>query len=57
MKTFDKVTVFLIIFGCAALSFIADPMEYLGACFLYVVLLGGVKLMIHEIYGADDEQP
>lgn len=50
MQPFSKLTIFLVLAGCGALSFIKDPIEYLGACFVYAVLLGVGKLFIAEIY-------
>lgn len=50
MRPFSKTNVFFVILGCIALNFIKDPIEYLGACAVYGVLLGIANMIIKSVY-------
>ncbi len=56
MKPFSPLMVFLVVGGCVALNFIQDPYEYLGACFVYALLLGGGNLVISDFYGENNDK-
>lgn len=50
MRPLSPTNVFFVIFGCVALSFIKDPMQYLGACAVYGILLALTNLIVTTLY-------